>query len=372
MTTTPVKWTPAMDAKLRELYPRGGAAVAARVLGVTTRAAERRANRLRVRVEKVPAAEKFEAQVWRADGGCHVWTGKKSPDGYPLFRVGGGREVSAHRRAWEQKFGPVPAGKYVKHSCPCQVCVRPDHLYLSDSATSGESHGKLSAADVIDMRRRYMAKEVTVPELVDEFGLSKNHVYLILNGKAWPHVWPFNKESYPMSTLNGTHNRVSDAMSEPSDLIGVLSRFGPDDLAKIDDEITRLQETIADLTTKAESLAKWRAALAGVFQPGKAPAREEARETPAEVQTPKPRKENETKRRIAHFLATSGPQQFGVIAEVLCLSQSAVTENTRHPWFAKTEGNTRSPYRLTAAGEAAVREQYPSLEIKPQTAGSTA
>lgn len=75
-------------------------------------------------------AERFEENVDRTDG-CHLWTGRLTDDGYPLFKVRG-RWVRAHRWAWEQANGPLPPGQTLDHvrerGCEHHHCVHLDHL----------------------------------------------------------------------------------------------------------------------------------------------------------------------------------------------------------------------------------------------------
>lgn len=48
--------------------------------------------------------------------GCWLWLGRTTDDGYPLFDVPG-RTVRAHRWAWEQIHGPLPARWTLDHVC---------------------------------------------------------------------------------------------------------------------------------------------------------------------------------------------------------------------------------------------------------------
>src|SRR5262245_29581756 len=73
-----------------------------------------------------PAEERFWAMVQRADMGCWLWLGPKRGD-YGKARLDG-REVSAHRAAWQRTFGAIPAGLLVLHLCDTKLCCRPSHL----------------------------------------------------------------------------------------------------------------------------------------------------------------------------------------------------------------------------------------------------
>jgi hypothetical protein len=56
---------------------------------------------------------------------CWLWTGTKHV--YGLFRVNG-RMKAAHRLAYEEIIGPIPAGLVLDHLCRNPICVNPLHL----------------------------------------------------------------------------------------------------------------------------------------------------------------------------------------------------------------------------------------------------
>lgn len=60
-------------------------------------------------------------------GPCHLWDGAQNEKGYGTFWVDG-RTVKAHRYAYEQQNGPIPAGLEVDHRCRRRACVAPGHL----------------------------------------------------------------------------------------------------------------------------------------------------------------------------------------------------------------------------------------------------
>ena len=63
------------------------------------------------------------------DPGCIIWTGATN-GGYGCLSVNG-RIVRAHRFAWEQINGPIPAGMFLDHTCYERSCVNVDHLRLA-------------------------------------------------------------------------------------------------------------------------------------------------------------------------------------------------------------------------------------------------
>ncbi|APD18791.1 HNH endonuclease [Streptomyces phage Raleigh] len=87
-------------------------------------------------MERPTPAARFAAKVnptgpWslRRDcpGPCHLWDGAQNEKGYGTFWVAG-RTVKAHRYAYEQHLGPIPAGLEVDHRCRRRECVAPGHL----------------------------------------------------------------------------------------------------------------------------------------------------------------------------------------------------------------------------------------------------
>lgn len=63
------------------------------------------------------------------EGGCWIWTGRRHGSGR---RYGGftfrGRQVYAHRAAYELFVGPIAGGLELDHLCRNGLCVNPDHL----------------------------------------------------------------------------------------------------------------------------------------------------------------------------------------------------------------------------------------------------
>lgn len=60
-------------------------------------------------------------------GECIEWVGRRSEKGYGRIRFHG-RDIAAHRIAYEAAIGPIPAGLQIDHLCRNPRCVNPLHL----------------------------------------------------------------------------------------------------------------------------------------------------------------------------------------------------------------------------------------------------
>lgn len=64
--------------------------------------------------------------------GCWLWKLTTNEKGYGVLsryvRGGGQRIIRAHVYFYESKYGPVPRGKELDHTCRTRSCCNPDHV----------------------------------------------------------------------------------------------------------------------------------------------------------------------------------------------------------------------------------------------------
>lgn len=84
--------------------------------------------------------------AWR-DSLCELAVGSRNAGGYVQMWVRERqRQMLAHRWAWEQAYGPIPAGLYVCHHCDVPECINPQHLFLGtprDNTLDAKAKGRL-------------------------------------------------------------------------------------------------------------------------------------------------------------------------------------------------------------------------------------
>jgi hypothetical protein len=149
--------------------------------------------------------ERFWAKVdKRGPDECWPWIGGLDRKGYGrLSATGEQRLIKTHRLAWELANGrPVPAGLCVCHTCDRPECCNARHLWIGTIADNdrdkvikgrvlrGEAlpNSKLSEDSVREIRRRYARGGILQRELAQEFGISANHVSVLVCRLSWKHI----------------------------------------------------------------------------------------------------------------------------------------------------------------------------------------
>ena len=142
---------------------------------------------VRHRVRLVSPEQRFWRRVEQGPG-CWLWRGTGGKDHGRL--VVDGKEMRAHRFAYELTHGPIPEGMHVVHTCGNRRCVRPEHLVLGEAAGahgSGEAspNAKLTEDLAGEIRSRYAQGGVSMAALASEFGVGKTTVSRVVTGETW-------------------------------------------------------------------------------------------------------------------------------------------------------------------------------------------
>lgn len=140
--------------------------------------------------------DRWLARVAQTDG-CWLWRGTTSGRGYGVLYAQG-RQVYAHRLAYEFFVGPIPPGLFVLHGCDTPACVNPAHLRLGthddnmrdavvrDRFCHGAAHpaSRLTERAVAEIRVRLSAGEKFIA-LARAFSVSEATIRHIATGSAW-------------------------------------------------------------------------------------------------------------------------------------------------------------------------------------------
>jgi hypothetical protein len=137
------------------------------------------------------------------ENGCLIWLTGRFESGYGQFWLKG-KNVKAHRIAWEIEHGPIYDGLLVLHKCDVKWCVNVQHLYLGTAQDNvidrimrgGQAYGERHHNSIISDREAaeilYLALEgqLTQREIADIYGVCLRRVEDIRGGRAWRHIKP--------------------------------------------------------------------------------------------------------------------------------------------------------------------------------------
>ena len=135
---------------------------------------------------------------------CVLWQKYRDKlSGYGVATVRG-KQVKAHRLAWQRSFGEIPKGMLVCHKCDNRACINPEHLFLGTYAdnnrdcrdkgrnrypvNTGTRHGMSKISEQTAIRLKIVNGVLSQAKAAKALGMNQSHVGYIMSGRCWNHV----------------------------------------------------------------------------------------------------------------------------------------------------------------------------------------
>jgi hypothetical protein len=122
---------------------------------------------------------------------CWPWLGRLDHDGYGMF----GWAHKAHRAAYEDQVGPIPAGMSVLHHCDHRACCNGAHLFLgtqrdnlADMVAKGRQAQFVNAKLTPDQVRAVRADARSSRQLAAVYGLAGANIRRIRRRETYRSV----------------------------------------------------------------------------------------------------------------------------------------------------------------------------------------
>lgn len=147
--------------------------------------------------QTLPAEERFQLKLKRRKNGCIEFTGAEdfTTGGYGKFGLGEDRTVYAHRYAWEQKYGAIPAGLQIRHVCHNPLCCNTDHHLLgtsqqnaADKVASGRKPKPIKKEQALFIVKLHYEKGQTMQALAKRYNVTETTMRNLLVGKTYVNI----------------------------------------------------------------------------------------------------------------------------------------------------------------------------------------
>lgn len=138
--------------------------------------------------------------------GCWLWTGaiknpgdRSLPYGWIRYK---GKSMNAHRAAWIETNGDIPAGLCVCHKCDAPRCINPKHLFLGTGSDNMKdmwnkgrhkkpsegvvgSHSAILTLQQVKEIKDMLEKGALQKDIAFKYGICQPAISAIKTGKTW-------------------------------------------------------------------------------------------------------------------------------------------------------------------------------------------
>lgn len=136
---------------------------------------------------------KLDYEFYKTKSGCIITNHK----GRPMIWING-KLIGLSRALYEHKFGPIPDGMWVLHTCDNGACVNPKHLYLGNRQDNendkikrnrtceGEKNGQVKLTE--EQVKAILKDDRSYYRIAKVYGMSKRQIGRIKRGLCWKYL----------------------------------------------------------------------------------------------------------------------------------------------------------------------------------------
>lgn len=139
--------------------------------------------------------DRFWSKVDKTEAGCWLWTASTNPKGYGKYGIDYTWKL-AHRVAYEDLVGEIPAGGRLLHECDTPACVRPGpkHVVLGTITRNNRDardrrryvkRPGLTRESAQVIRAEFTGAPGQVKALAERFGVGRVTIWRVISGRSW-------------------------------------------------------------------------------------------------------------------------------------------------------------------------------------------
>lgn len=166
---------------------------------------------------KIDPVKRFFNRVNKTKS-CWIYKSPILKNGYGIFNLGHGKQMTSHRYSWTIYFGSIPKGLCICHKCDVRNCVNPKHLFMGTQKSNmidmankrrgaiGIKNGqythpektargirnfnsKITPEIAKEIRKEYHAFQPSIIKLTKKYGFKSPYsIFCILHNITWKDI----------------------------------------------------------------------------------------------------------------------------------------------------------------------------------------